>query len=424
MEILKDISIIWSLVHTLVMFLFLFQSRYTRKKTLTVTIATMAPLILINFVLFLLLGIDKYGTLMLLTLSLPSCIVFWFLAKYRDGRFFFTFCMVDTMVLEIVYISTILNHYLTPDSYLVLFFIRLISYPLIELFAYKKLRPMFLEVQKQVKRGWGVFALIGALFYLAITLLTTHPTSVVERPSQLPALIILFVLMPVIYIHIIMTLRRQQSLHEMTEMENILKMQMSGFTTRMDELAAADERFRVERHNFRHKLKTIAGLIKQEQYDECLNLLEEFDEPLDKTKVKRYCQHTVLDAMLSSYIARAESKGIRLDTGFAFPDNMPVNESELAIAIANALENAIDACERLEGEKRYIEIKAISYPRFMMRIANGYEGKVEFDEAGIPVNHHQDHGFGTRYIAAFCDKNGGYYQFEADGERFTLMLNF
>lgn len=424
MTILKDISVMWSLCHTLVLFLLLFESRHPKKKALTLTLATMVPLILVNFLLFIILGFNKYGTLMLLTLSLPSCIFFWFMAKHRDGRFFFTFCMVDTTVLELIYITNILNHYLTPDSYIVMFVARLLAYPLIELVTYKKLRPIFLDVQKDIKRDWGIFAVIGALFYIAITLLMTYPDPITDRPEHIPVLVLLFLLMPVIYIHIISTLRRQQKLHEMSQQENILKLQVSNLTSRMDELAAADHKFRVERHNFRHKMKTISSLLETEQYDECRTLLEEYNESLEQTKIKRYCQSTIIDAVLSTYIQRAENNGIKVTFGFAFPDIIPVNETELATAIANALENAINACEKLYKEKRFIDIKVLNRPRFIIQIANSYEGDVEFDENDIPVNHEEDHGFGTRFIAAFCNKNGGFYQFKADGEKFTLYLNF
>ncbi len=424
MEILKNISVVWSLIHTLVMFLFLFESRYPRKKTIILTVATMAPLIIVNLFLFIFLGFEKYGTLMLLTLSFPSCIVFWFLSKYRDARFFFTFCVVDTIVLEIIYVTNILNHYLTPDTYWVMFSIRLLIYPLIELIVYKKLRSMYLEVQKHNQKGWGLFAIIGALFYIAITLLMTYPSPVTDRPEYLPVLVLLFVLMPTIYFDIIATLRRQQHLHEMTEQESILKIQVSNLTARMEELAAADHKFRVERHNFRHKMKTIISLLESEQYEECHMLLEEYNEALEKTKIKRFCQHSVIDAVLSSYIRRAEAKSIKLTYGFAFPDTIPVNEAELATAIANALENAINACEKLEPEKRYIDIKVLDRPRFIIQIANSYEGDIAFDEDNIPVNEEQDHGFGTRYIAAFCQKSNGFYQFKAENGRFTLYINF
>ena len=85
MTLLKDISIMWSLIHTLVLFMLLFESRYSKKKTLTITLTTMIPLIIVNFILFVFMGFNRYGSLMLLTLSLPSLIVFWFLSKHRDG---------------------------------------------------------------------------------------------------------------------------------------------------------------------------------------------------------------------------------------------------------------------------------------------------------------------------------------------------
>jgi len=116
MIILRDISVMWSMVHTLIMFLFLFESRYSKKKTIVITLSTMIPLMLVNLALFIGLGFDKYGPLMLLTLSIPSCIVFYILSKHRDGRFFFTFCMIDTTTLEIIYITNILNYYITPNS--------------------------------------------------------------------------------------------------------------------------------------------------------------------------------------------------------------------------------------------------------------------------------------------------------------------
>ncbi len=424
MVILKDISYIWSLIHSLVIILFLFEPRYPKKKTRTIAIAAMSPLIVLNFLLFLAIGADKYGTLMLATLSFPTLVVFWFLGKYRDGRYFFTFFMVDTVVVEIMYLTDIINHYLTPDTYLFIFVVRLIAFPIIEVAVYKKLRPMFLDVKKRIQKGWTIFALIGATFYLAISLFAFYPAQITVHPAYIPFLAILLVLMPMVFIHIIVTLRNQQKASEARTQENILRLQVSSLTLRMDELAAADERFRVERHNFRHQLKTIASLIKREEYSECLKLLEGYDESLGQTKLIRYCQHSILDATLSTYIQRARNKGIRLDMGFAFPDVIPVNEAELATAIANALENAINACENLNEEKRFIEIKAINRPRFMMRIVNSYEGEVEFNEDGIPINEQEGHGFGTRFIAAFCEKNGGFYQFLADGERFSLMLNF
>ena len=424
MNLLKDISIVWSMLCALAMLLILFESRYSLKKTLVITALTITPLIVLNLILMLTRSLDSFGVLMLASLSLPSCIVFWVLAKHRDGRFFFTFCMVDTLVLEILYATNILDYYVAADSDLAIFLVRLILYPLLVFWTYKKLRPMYLKVQQSIRRGWWLFAIIGLLFYIAITLMMAYPTLITQRPEQLPALLLMFLLMPAVYLHIIMTLRNQQAMYDRIQQEELLAVLVSNLRMRMEELNEANDRFRVERHNLRHRMKTVASLLKTEQYEECLKLLSEYEEALDKTRVKRYCQHPVLDAVFAAYLQRAERENIRVEIGLAFPDTLPIDESELATAIANALENAIDASGRVSPADRFLEIKVVSHPRLMIRIANRYEGPVEFDDNHIPVNRHRDHGIGTRFIAAFCRKNNGFYQFDANGTIFTLYLNF
>jgi sensor histidine kinase regulating citrate/malate metabolism len=235
---------------------------------------------------------------------------------------------------------------------------------------------------------------------------------------------LLFIFVPIIYGHIIATLWRQQSLHEKAMQEDILKLQVSNLTERIGDLSAADEKFRIERHNYRHKMKTIASLVELQQYEELAELVKDYNEAYQRTRIVRYCNNAVIDAVLSTYIKDAESKGIKVTVGFAFPDTIPVNETELGTVFANAIENAIHASEQLEEEKRHIEIKVLSKPRFMIMVRNNYNGKVEFDNQGIPVNHEEGHGFGTRSIVAFCNKYNAHYMFKTTDETFAIYLNF
>ena len=111
MTILRDLSVIWSLIHVLILFMFLYESRYSRNKAITLTAIFMIPLMVLNLYIFFKFGPEFMGKVLLLTCTIPSLIFFWFMAKYRDGRFLFTFCVVDTIALEILYIS---NHFLSP----------------------------------------------------------------------------------------------------------------------------------------------------------------------------------------------------------------------------------------------------------------------------------------------------------------------
>lgn len=384
----------------------------------------MIPLIILNLGLFIILGSETYLQLMLLICSLPSFIFFWLIAKYRDGRFLFTFCIIDTIVLEIIYITNIIDFFLPGNNYIFLFVSRLIIYPVLEWLIYKKLRSIYLNVQSYTKKGWVTSAIIGLLFYISITFFMGYPTLITTRPEYLPGFTLLLILMPMIYLHILNTLRNQQRIHEITEQENILKLQVTNMTQRMGEFQSADNKFRMERHNFRHLMTTIAGLIETENYDELRSLTNDYIEIIRETQVTRYCQNAVIDSVLSAYIQKAKDKNITVNTQIALPDAFSVNELELATVFANAIENAIHAAETLPLSQRTISIKVLTIPCFMIQISNNFDGIVLFDKNGIPVTYQEGHGFGTRSIVAFCEKYDAFYEFKADNNTFSLRIQF
>ena len=424
MIIFKDFSIFWSLFHALILFILLFESKYSKKKTIQLSLYAMIPLIIANVFLLFILGNAAYLKIMLLTCSLPSLIFFYFLAKHRDGRFLFTFCMADTIIMELIYITNIIEYFIPGDNYLFLFFSRLLLYPILEFFVYKKVRTTYLDVQNHINKGWYHFAAISAIFYVLMTISMSVPTLITERLEYLPALTLIFILMPLIYIQILFTLNHQKKMYELTEQDNILRLQVSNMSERIQEFYEADEKFRIERHNMRHKMQTIAGMLEKKEYEELSSLISEYNEAIQETKVKRYCTNPVLDAVLASYLQKAEEKGIQVHTKIMLPDTLPVKETELATVFANAIENAINACEKLQNDKRYLEVKVLNSPRFMIQISNSFDGFISFNENNVPVSHEKGHGFGTKFIVAFCKKYGAFYEFKAQENRFTLRIGF
>jgi hypothetical protein len=131
-----------------------------------------------------------------------------------------------------------------------------------------------------------------------------------------------------------------------------------------------------------------------------------------------------LDATLSFYLNKAYDTDIDLDISLQFPQELSISDIELATVLANAIENAIHACEKIEKGKRFLQLKVVCKPIFSIAICNSFDGNVLFDKAGLPISNEVGHGFGTRSIAAFCERVGAYYQFSADGERFCLYMNF
>lgn len=158
MTILRDLSMLWSLFHILILFMLLYRSRYPRKKTFILTGICMSPLIVLNVAGLAMYGAEIMGKLYILTCTLPSLLFFWFMSKDKKGRFFFTFCLADTVSLWIISVTNIMDFYLGGQQYVLMFVGRLLMFPLMEWLALRYLRKPYLELQESVAGGWGIFA--------------------------------------------------------------------------------------------------------------------------------------------------------------------------------------------------------------------------------------------------------------------------
>lgn len=423
MTVIRDISTIYTSFFSLVLFLILFESRLSQRKTITWTLSLMGPLLIFNSILLFVLGPETMNTLLLLTCSIPSLIFFWFLAKHRDGRFFFTFCFADTIMLEIIYITAILDYFI-GNSYYFTVISRLILCPLIAVAFYKWIRPLYQALQNVIHKGWYTFTMISLLFYILMSMSMSTPTHILNRMEQLPTLTLLLLLIPAIYIQIFTALHTQYQLYKTKEHDNILTVQMIGLKHRLDDYTVSSKRFKEERHDFRHKLRTIAALAEKGDLEIVKQTANTYAELMPEHSMENYCDHPILDAVLLTYLEQAKRKNIHVTTKLVFPDTLTFNEAELATALANALENAIQACEHVETSNRYIEVKSIIEPCFMLQVRNSFNGIVSFDEDGIPISVRKGHGFGTRSIATFCNKINAYYTFEAQDKEFTLRIVF
>ncbi len=422
MTILRDISIVWSMLHVLVLFMLLYRSRYTKKTTIICTSIGMGAWLVAHAVILFWLGPTQTTRLVIFTGTIPSFIFFWIMSKQRDGRFIFTFCLCDTLSAEILLLTNLLDAYLFGGKFIGMFVLRLIMFPLLEVYAYKVMRPLLQEVQKSVRKGWYVFAGVSAIFYLILVLIGSFPDTLLHSAEMLPVNVLILLLMPLMYWNIFQVLLRQQKFYELAEQENVLKMQVSNMQNRIGQYSEADEKFRIERHDMRHRLQTITEMLQNGEIDKLRDFVFSAQQKLEGATVKRYCANPVLDAVFTAYFRIAEGKGIEVRSSLAVPEELSVDAAELSTVFANAIENAVHACEQLPEEERVIELRAVAHPQFMFQIVNPYEGEVRLDERGVPIASESGHGFGTRSIVAFCEKYGAFYEFKAENGNFALRI--
>jgi len=419
---LRDISMVWSLFHVLVLFIAFYASRYSIKKTFALTGIFMGSLLVVISVIIFFKGVFWFGDRVIFLCVLPSLLFFWLMSSQRDGRFIFTFCFVDTISLWWLVLTMVLNYFLTPDSYWVIFIGRLIGFPVFEYLAYYRFRKLYLEMQRAVSKGWGSFAAVSIVFYMLLIVTSLYPTDFYQRPEILPVLALLLLLLPLMYYNIFQILLRQQRLTDAEEQMRILNSQADAMERRINQAMESEKQISIYRHDLRHRLQTIYAMLQEGEPKEAMEYISASQEALSNVKAKHWCANPVLNAVFTAYFRQAEGEGIRIEADMDIPASLSIDAVELSTVFANALENAIHAVKKLPRERRVICCKCIRYPQLMFSVSNPYKGKVRFDGNGCPVSGIPSHGTGTRSIAAYCEKHGAACRYKAEEGWFTIQI--
>ncbi|MDE7030163.1 MAG: ATP-binding protein, partial [Lachnospiraceae bacterium] len=264
MTILRDLSMLWSLLHILILFMMLYRSRYTRKKTLLLTAFSMGFLIVLNMAGLVLYGAGIMGKVFILTCTLPSLLVFWLISRDRNGRFFFTFCLADTVALWIISVTNVADYYFGGGQYVLMLIGRLALFPLLEWVAVRYIRKPYMELQEAVPNGWGIFAGMTALYYILLAIMGNFPVIVTARQQELPAFLLVLVLMPMTYAIIFTSLYRQLQLYRRQQAERILQEQKNTLETQLE----SQQNIRRMKHDMKGHTVTLSGLLASGQIKE------------------------------------------------------------------------------------------------------------------------------------------------------------
>lgn len=154
MMLLRDIAFLWAVCHALIIAACLFESRFSYRKTTSILIATLVPVVLLNCGLYLLVGPEQMARIILVTASLPCMAVFYCLSRQRNGRVFFTYFLSSTSVFSCILMTAMFDYYLAGNRNIFFFVSQLILYPLGELVIWKYARKFYRDLLRTVENGW------------------------------------------------------------------------------------------------------------------------------------------------------------------------------------------------------------------------------------------------------------------------------
>lgn len=405
-ELLRGISATWSLFHILILFIILYRSRFPQRKTIILTIVGMLPLIVLNVGGLAVLGVDQMGRIMIFSCTLPSLIFFYWISRDKKWRFLFTFCLADTAAYWLLGVTNLLDFYLGGGKCVIMLVSRLLLFPVAEWLAFRYLRRPYIELQDSVSKGWGLFALMSAFYYVLLNMALNQPTAVTSRPEAVPVTVMILVLMPLTYATIFASLYRQLLLYRKQQEELIWKEQNIQLEARLEN----QQNIRKLKHDMKAHSIALSGLLSAGKIEEAQEYMQNMVNDYEReTSQQQFCVNPYLNSIFSHYAQKFERAGVvqKLDLQIGEED-LPF--MELCQIISNGLENAWNAVEQLPRGQREVSVQ-LRYSReyLMIRMKNRCSPELFVEKGSLPPSSRggSEHGFGLRTIQDAARRLGG-----------------
>lgn len=187
-----------------------------------------------------------------------------------------------------------------------------------------------------------------------------------------------------------------------------------------------DEDSRRRKHEMKHHMQTIYSLLNAQEVEKAGEYIEKMIQETDQLAEMTYSENIVVNSIVGIRLNQAKGKGIAVQSHIHVPARLEIDDVDLSSLLSNMLENAIEACMRMENQAgAYIHLEIRKKQRFLFIECENSVDREEIlkpDRATVKDDP-KKHGFGLRAMNAVAEKYSSIIQIERDPDRFTVRTN-
>lgn len=204
----------------------------------------------------------------------------------------------------------------------------------------------------------------------------------------------------------------------LSEQQNLL------LKNHIDSLKRQDDHLRAFRHDLNNHFICLTSLLKAQHLNEAQVYLDHVVKTSRRIETITATGNVYADALLQEKKALADDKQIAMEIDMVLPPNISANAFDLCIILSNALDNALEACEKLHPNfSPKISVSAQAKQGFLMlEISNTIQGPLKIINNSLDTTKADKHvhGMGLNNIKAAVSRCGGDLKIYADKDLFTL----
>ena len=216
----------------------------------------------------------------------------------------------------------------------------------------------------------------------------------------------------------------------------IMEQQIKGLQNHVNEMERVYSGIRGMRHDIKNQMAVVMQLVEQIKNKEDISTewnryLLELNRSIDRLELQFRTGNVVADAILNMKFHEAKSKmeNIRIEVdNLIFPKDLKIESYDLAVILCNALDNAIEACEKMSfDEERFLCASSFQNGKmFFLKFENSFSGKIKIEKgAEFPTTGKKNkelHGIGFYNMKLSVQKYYGALDWEIEGEVFQLTV--
>lgn len=193
----------------------------------------------------------------------------------------------------------------------------------------------------------------------------------------------------------------------------------------MKNLDEVIDKLKSERHDFNNHLGVIYGLLENGEEDRGKAYAKQLVKRSEKYRNIVNIPYPMLRAMLNYKLSGAEEAGIDLRLDVRVPKGLVLNEIDTTVILGNLLDNAIEACSRLEESERYLQFSLAYKPDYLViRVENPMEGELAEVEGFYSTSKpdSENHGFGLKNVAYLVNRHHGLMKIKPKAGVFAVRI--
>lgn len=203
-------------------------------------------------------------------------------------------------------------------------------------------------------------------------------------------------------------------------LENQVQIQLKHYE-KSEKINTEIRRFR---HDYNNHMNCMKSLVQSGRYDELMDYINNISDAFPQSGFLYNTGNYIADAILTDKLENARKT--RTNISFKGIISPSINNTDLCIILGNILDNAVEACEKIDGEKEISVFGGYQHGYFILIVKNPISCHVQ-TENGIPATTKPDtayHGFGLQNVESVVKKYDGIMLPECSDDSFTIRLTF